>query len=172
MKDYNSCQLRKKKFSIDIQLLSYSFLIRLINQTFNLHSNFTLIAQASSSYKCNFPITDDFDIDGCIMNSLDENNDEKKQQSILEFIACKYPRTKAQIEYEFDGWCVYEDDSTNLNDKDDDFELIQVLDDSILVTIKPKGNRQETFLQKATGKDTIFNNSKKSKNFFSFRLVT
>ncbi|CAF5167906.1 unnamed protein product, partial [Rotaria sp. Silwood1] len=53
-----SCQLRKK-FSVDIQLLSYSFLIRLVNRTFNLHSNFTLIAKESSSFKCNFPVTDD-----------------------------------------------------------------------------------------------------------------
>ena len=152
--------IAKKKFSVDIQLLSYSFLIRLINQTFNLHSNFTLISKESSSFKCNFPVTDDFDIDGCIMNILDENTDDNKQQSILEFIAYEYPRTKDQIEYEFEDWCVYEDGYTNLNDNDNNFELIPILNDSILVTIKPKDNRQETFLQKTTSKNTIFNNSK------------
>ncbi len=144
------CQSRKK-FSIDTQLLSYSFLIRLINQTFNLRSNFTLVAKDSSSFKCNFPVTDDFDVDGCIMNMSDENDDEHKQQSILEFIVYKYPRTKDQIQYDSDGWCILEENCTN--DKDDNFEVIQIQNDCILVTIKPKDNRQETFLQKATGKN-------------------
>ena len=59
-----------KRFSVDIPLLSYSFLIRLINRTFNLHSNFQL------ETKNHFLITDDFDLDGYIMNQIDENNFE------------------------------------------------------------------------------------------------
>ena len=146
------CQ-SQKKFSVDTQLLSYSFLIRLINRTFNLRSNFTLIAKESSSLKCNFPITDDFDVDGCFMNMSDEINDENKQQSsILEFIVYKYPRTKDQIQSDSDDWCVLDDNYTNPNDKDDNFEIISIQNDCIIVTIKAKDNRQETFLQKATGK--------------------
>ncbi|CAF4817602.1 unnamed protein product [Rotaria sp. Silwood1] len=145
----NQCQLRKK-FSVDIQLLSYSFLIRLVNRTFNLHSNFTLIAKESSSFKCNFPVTDDFDVDGCIMNMLDENDEENKHQSLLEFIAYQYPRTKSELESNSNDWCLLEDNYTNLNDNNDNFEIIEIENNSILVTIKPKDNRQETFLQKAT----------------------
>jgi hypothetical protein len=125
-------------------------LIRLINRTFNLRSNFTLVAKESSSFKCNLPVTDDFDLDGCIMNMLDENDDEHKQQSILEFVVYKYPRTKEQVQYDSDDWCVLEENCTN--DKNDNFEVLQIQNDCILVTIKPKDNRQETFLQKATGK--------------------
>ncbi|CAF1081921.1 unnamed protein product [Rotaria sordida] len=143
------CQSRKK-FSVDTQLLSYSFLIRLINRIFNLHSNFTLIAKELSSLKCNFLVTDDFDVDGCIMNMLDENDEENKHQSLVEFIVYQYPRTKNQIQSNSDGWCLVEDNYTNLNNKDDNFELIEIQNNSILVTIKPKTNRQETFLQKAT----------------------
>jgi hypothetical protein len=157
------CQSRKK-FSVDIQLLSYSFLIRLINRTFNLRSNFTLVAKESSVLKCDFIITDDFDVDGCIMNMSDDNDYEHKQQSTLEFIVYQYPRTKEQIQYDTDDWCVLEDNYTNLNAKEDHFELIQIQNDSILVTIKAKDNRQETFLQKATGKK--FKKTKKPKNHF------
>jgi hypothetical protein len=120
-------------------------LIRLINRTFNLHSNFTLVAKESTSLKCNFPVTDDFDIDGCIMNMLDEN----EQQSILEFIVYKYPRTKDQIQYDSDDWCVLENNGSD--DKEDNFEVLYIQDNCILVTIKPKDIQQETFLQKATG---------------------
>ncbi len=120
-------------------------MIRLINRTFNLHSNFTLVAKESTSLKCNFPVTDDFDIDGCIMNMLDEN----EQQSILEFIVYKYPRTKDQIQYDSDDWCVLENNGSD--DKEDNFEVLYIQDNCILVTIKPKDIQQETFLQKATG---------------------
>ncbi len=120
-------------------------MIRLINRTFNLHSNFTLVAKESTSLKCNFPVTDDFDIDGCIMNMLDEN----EQQSILEFIVYKYPRTKDQIQYDSDDWCVLENNGSD--DKEDNFEVLYIQDNCILVTIKPKNIQQETFLQKATG---------------------
>ncbi len=120
-------------------------MIRLINRTFHLHSNFTLVAKESTSLKCNFPVTDDFDIDGCIMNMLDEN----EQQSILEFIVYKYPRTKDQIQYDSDDWCVLENNGSD--DKEDNFEVLYIQDNCILVTIKPKDIQQETFLQKATG---------------------
>ncbi|CAF1449603.1 unnamed protein product, partial [Adineta steineri] len=152
LNECNSC-LSKKKFSVDIQLLSYSFLVRLINRTFNLRSNFTLMAKETSSLKCNFPVTDDFDVDGCIMSMSEDIEDDNKQQqqSILEFIVYKYPRTKDQIQYDSDDWCVVDDNCTNLNDKDDNFEIIPIRNDSILVTIKAKDHRQETFLQKATG---------------------
>jgi hypothetical protein len=82
------------------------------------------------------------------MNIIDENDDDK---SILEFIVYKYPRTKEQIQYDSDDWCVLEDNDSNINPKDDNFELIQIQNDCILVTIKAKDHRQETFLQKATG---------------------
>jgi hypothetical protein len=103
------------------------------------------VAKESSSLKCNFPVTDDFDVDGCIMNISDEH----EQQSILEFIVYKYPRTKEQIQYDSDDWCVVQENSSN--DKDDNFEVIKIQNDCILVTIKPKDIQQETFLQKATG---------------------
>ena len=77
------CQ-SKKKFSVDTQLLSYSFLVRLINRTFDLRSNFTLIAKESSSFRCNFPVTDDFDVDGCIMNMTEEIDDEKEHDKSYE----------------------------------------------------------------------------------------
>ncbi|UJR36590.1 hypothetical protein I4U23_029309 [Adineta vaga] len=150
LNECNICQ-SKKKFSVDIQLLSYSFLVRLINRTFNLRSNFTLIAKESSSFRCNFPVTDDFDVDGCIMNMMEETDDENKQQSTLEFIVYKYPRTKDQFQYDSDDWCVLDENSTNINSKDDNFEIISIQNDCILVTVRPKDNRQETFLQKATG---------------------
>ena len=123
--DYNSCQLRKK-ISVEIQLLSYSFLIRLINQIFNLQSNYIVIAKESSSFKCNLPVTDDFDIDGCIMNKFEENMDDDKQKSIFEFIVYKYPKTKDQIQYESNEWCIIEDKDIDSSHLDDNFELIQI----------------------------------------------
>ncbi|CAF3455582.1 unnamed protein product [Rotaria socialis] len=141
----------RKKFSVDIQLVSYSFLIRLVNRTFNLQSNFTLIAKEASAFMCNIPVTNDFDVDGCIMNALEENDDATKQQSSVEFIVYVYPRAKRQIQSDTDDWCILDETGTNSNDKDDNFEVIEIQNDSILVTIKPKDNRQESFLQKATG---------------------
>ncbi|CAM4764468.1 unnamed protein product [Rotaria magnacalcarata] len=141
----------RKKFSVDIQLVSYSFLIRLVNRTFSLQSNFTLIAKEASAFKCNIPVTNDFDVDGCIMNALEENDDGTKQQSSVEFIVYVYPRTKKQIQSDTDDWCMLDETGTNSNDQDDNFEVIEIQNDSILVTIKPKNNRQESFLQKATG---------------------
>ena len=162
----------QKKFSVDIQLLSYSFLVSLINRTFNLRSNFTLVAKESSSLKCNFPVTDDFDVDGCIMNMTEETNDEMKQQPILEFIVYKYPRTKDQIQCDSDEWCVLDDNYTNATDKEDNFEIIPIQNDCVLVTVKPKDHRQETFLQKATGKKNAIFNVPNIKFEFCFRLVT
>ncbi len=86
------------------------------------------------------------------MNMSDEIDDENKQQSTLEFVVYKYPRTKDQIQCDSDDWCVLDDNYTNLNDKNDNFEIIPIQNNCILVTIKAKDNRQETFLQKATGK--------------------
>lgn len=141
--------LTRKRFSIDIQLLSYSFLIRLINRTFQLHSNYTLVAKESTSFKGNFPVTDDFDLDGCIMNIVDEHADVHKQHTMLEFIVYTYPRTKEQIQYESGDWCVV--DNQNSPKREDNFEVLQIQEDCILVTVKPKDIRQETFLQRATG---------------------
>ncbi|CAF1299255.1 unnamed protein product [Adineta ricciae] len=150
LNECNLCQ-SKKKFSVDTQLLSYSVLVRLINRTFNLRSNFTLIAKESSSFRCNFPVTDDFDVDGCIMNMTEEIDDENKQHSTLEFIVYKYPRTKDQLQYDSDDWCVLDESSNIVERKDDNFEIIPIQNDCIIVTVKPKDQRQETFLQKATG---------------------
>lgn len=147
------CQ-SKKKFSVDTQLLSYSFLVRLINRTFNLRSNFTLIAKESSSLRCNFPVTDDFDVDGCIMNMTEEIDDENKHHTTLEFIVYKYPRTKDQLQSDSDDWCVLDENSNTAERKDDNFEIIPIQNDCIIVTVKPKDQRQETFLQKATGNAT------------------
>ncbi|CAF5007873.1 unnamed protein product, partial [Rotaria socialis] len=96
----------RKKFSVDIQLVSYSFLIRLVNRTFNLQSNFTLIAKEASAFMCNIPVTNDFDVDGCILNALEENDDATKQQSSVEFIVYVYPRAKRQIQSDTDDWCI------------------------------------------------------------------
>lgn len=85
------------------------------------------------------------------MNPLDESDEENKQQPILEFIAYVYPRTKTEIESDCDDWCIVDDNCTNVTEKDN-FELIPIQQDSILVTVKPKDVRQETFIQKATGK--------------------
>ena len=75
--------------------------------------------------------------------------DDHTQQTLLEFIVYKYPRTKEQIQYESDEWCVV--DNQNSPGREENFEVIYIQEDSILVTVKPKDFRQETFLQKATG---------------------
>lgn len=144
LNENNLCQSRRK-FSVDNQLLSHLFLIRLINRVFNLRSNFTLVAKESGVLKCNFPVTDDFDVDGCLMNLMDDS----EQQSTLEFIVYKYPQTKEQLDAEYDSWCIFEDGDAQ--DQNDNFEILPIQNDCIIVTIKPKDNRQETFLQKATG---------------------
>ncbi|CAF3787081.1 unnamed protein product [Adineta steineri] len=137
----NVCQTRKT-FSVNLPLLSYSFLIRLINRAFNLYSNFTLHT------KQNLIVTDDFDLDGCIMNQTDEHN--------LELIV---------NQYDIDDWCIIEDDTT------DNFELIEIDNHCILVTIKSICNRHETLLQKATNwlhgsVNTLLNNYLTKKEFF------
>ncbi|CAF5142487.1 unnamed protein product, partial [Rotaria socialis] len=55
---------------------------------------------------CNIPVTNDFDVDGCIMNALEENDDATKQQSSVEFIVYVYPRAKRQIQSDTDDWCI------------------------------------------------------------------
>lgn len=75
--------------------------------------------------------------------------DDHTQQTLLEFIVYKYPRTKEQIQYESEDWCVV--DNQNSPGREENFEVIHIQEDSILVTVKPKDFRQETFLQKATG---------------------
>jgi hypothetical protein len=136
----------KKKFSVDIQLLSYTFLIRLINRAFNLHSNFTLVARESSILKCDFIVHDDFDVDGCVFNMFDvDNHDpESNSMSAVEFIVYKYPLTKDQLESDLTAL-----DEQHMTDNER-FELIFLYDDCIIVTIKPKDRRQTTLLQKAT----------------------
>ena len=96
--------------------------------------------------KCDFVITDDFDVDGCMMNLIEEND-----STVLEFLVYQYPRTKEQIQAEIDDWCICEDQSSNPREKGDNFEILQVGNDSVIVTIKPQDFRQESFLQKATG---------------------
>ncbi|CAF2649969.1 unnamed protein product [Rotaria sp. Silwood2] len=117
---YNICQCRKK-LSVDISLLSHAFLVHLINRLFNLHSNFII------KTKNNFVITDDFDVDGCIMNHTDE--------TIVEFIVDQYDNNK---------YCI------NENGINDNYELIEIENDCIIVTIKSISHRQETLLKKAT----------------------
>ena len=98
-------------------------------------------------------VADDFDLDGCIMNMFDDTADEKHKQSVpLEFVVYQYPRTKEQIECDSDGWCDLEDHCRTLNENNNDkFELLHIEHDSIIVTVKATDQRQETFLQKATG---------------------
>lgn len=87
------------------------------------------------------------------MSKFDEHdNNDNKQQNTVEFIVYKYPRTKSEIDGDSDEWCILESDQINSNDKEDMFELIQIKDDCILVTVKNKNIQQETFLQKATSK--------------------
>ena len=81
----------------------------------------------------------------------DEHRASAASGSTLEFIVYQYPRTKEQIESESAEWCVLDEQSMNSTEKEDNFELIQIRDDCIIVTIKPKDQRQESFLQKATG---------------------
>jgi hypothetical protein len=102
-------------------LISYSFLIRLINRTFNLRSNFQL------ETKNHFLITDDFDLDGYFTNQIEENN--------FEFIV---------NQHDIDDWDIIED---NINDN---FQLIEIENDCILVTIKSIYHRHESLLQRAT----------------------
>jgi len=146
LKNPSDDRILRKKFSVDLQLLSYSFLVRLINRTFHLHSNFTIVAKESSALKCDFVISDDFDVDGCMMNSIEEND-----TNVLEFLVYQYPRTKEQIQAEIDDWCICEDPMSNSKDKEENFEILQVRHDSVIVTIKPQDVRQESFLRKATG---------------------
>ncbi|UJR09530.1 hypothetical protein I4U23_013767 [Adineta vaga] len=117
----NICQTQKI-FSVDLPLLSYSFIVRLINRAFHLHSNFTI------QTKDHFIITDDFDLDGSMMKQIDEHHH-------LEFIA---------NQYDIDDWCIIEDD---LNDN---FDLFEIDSNSILVTIKSIYHQPETLLRKAT----------------------
>ena len=85
------------------------------------------------------------------MNILDNHTNEHKQQTtMLEFIVYKYPRTKEQIQYESEDWCVI--DNQNSPDREENFEVLHIQEDSILITVKPKDIRQETFLQRATSK--------------------
>ncbi len=137
MNKSNLCRIQKK-FSVDIPLLSYSFLIRLINRTFQLHSNFTLKS------KHNITIKDDFDLDGCLMNEIDDHN--------FEFTVNPY---------DIDDWCIIEDDFN------DNFDLIEIENDCILVTIKSIYHRQETFIQKATSwfHGSVSKNSLTKKDF-------
>lgn len=120
--------------------------MRLINRVFDLYSNFTIVAKESSVLKCNFVISDDFDVDGCMMNLIDENDG-----STLEFLVYQYPRTKEQIQADIDDWCLCEDPTLNSREKEENFELLRIRDDCLIVTIKPQDHRQESFLQKATG---------------------
>ncbi|CAF1117655.1 unnamed protein product [Rotaria sp. Silwood1] len=117
---YNIYQCRKK-LSVDTSLLSHAFLVHLINQIFNLRSNFII------KTKNNFVITDDFDVDGCMMNHTNE--------TILEFIVDQYDNNKYSI---------------NENEINDNYELIELDNDCIIVTIKSIAHRQETLLKKAT----------------------
>jgi len=82
------------------------------------------------------------------MNQIDENH--------LEFIV---------NQYDIDDWCIIEDDI------DDNFELIDIENNYILVTIKSIYHRQETLLQKATNwfhgsVNTLLNDCLTKKEFF------
>lgn len=81
-----------------------------------------------------------------MMNSIEEND-----TNVLEFLVYQYPRTKEQIQAEIDDWCICEDPTSNSKDKEENFEILQVRHDSVIVTIKPQDVRQESFLRKATG---------------------
>ena len=118
----NRCQERKT-FSVDVSLLSYAFLVRLINRVFHLHSNFTLNAKHQST------IADDFDLD-------DVTHLECPAATRLEFLV---------QHYDIDDWCVI-DDVQNEN-----FQLIEISQDAIVVTVTSVWSRPETLLQKATG---------------------
>lgn len=130
------------KVSVDTQLISYSFLVTLINRLFGLKSNFTLVVKENCSLNSNFLVTDDFDVDGCLMNTIDED-----VHSPLEFLVYQYPRCKDEIQIDSNDWQICDSPA----DMVDYFETITIRQDSIVVSIKPKDQRQETFLQKATG---------------------
>jgi hypothetical protein len=137
-----------KRFSVDAQLISHEFLLLLINRTFHLHSNFTLVAKKASALKCDLIIADDLELDGCLMSNSEEMSDDMKPSSI-EFVAFQYPRTKSQLNDDAD-WCLLDDATIDSTNSDDHFELIPIRDDCIVVTVKAKDQRQESFLQKAT----------------------
>ena len=104
-------------------LLSYSFLVRLINRSFNLHSNFKI------QTKTNLIIKDDFDFDDFLTS-------EQQHENIFELTLSKY---------DIDDWCIVDDVF------DDNFQLLQLENHCNLVTIKSLTNlRQGTFLQRAT----------------------
>jgi hypothetical protein len=105
---------------------------------FNLHSNFTIKS------KENILIKDDFDLDGCIMNEIDENN----------FELVVHP-------YEIDDWCIIEDDFN------DNFDLIDIENDCIVITIKSNYHRQQNLLQRATNwfHGSVLNNCLTKKEF-------
>ena len=146
-----------KKISVETQLVSFSFLVRLINRLFDLHSNYTVIAKHSSPFKCNFIVADDFDVDGCLMNALEEN-----ESSPLEFLVYEYPRTKDEIQTQLNDWDLCETQTNT----EENFEIISIQNDSIIVSIKSKDHRQETFLQKATGLNDKFDIDKNIERSF------
>ncbi|CAF4174470.1 unnamed protein product [Rotaria magnacalcarata] len=116
----NFCQCQKR-LSIDSSLLSYSFLVGLINRLFNLHSNFLI------KTKHNFVITDDFELDGCIMNHVNE--------SIVELTVDRHDKHHRRA------------NETNANDN---YELIETENDCVIATIKSITFRPETLFKKAT----------------------
>jgi hypothetical protein len=79
------------------------------------------------------------------MNEIDENN--------LEFFV---------NQYDIDDWCIIDDDDLN-----DNFDLIEIENDCILVTIKTIYHQQQTLLQKATSwfHGSVLNNYLTKKDF-------
>ena len=114
---------------MDVSLLSYSFLIRLINRIFRLHSNFTIAAKHHSI------ITDDFDLDNYLITVSQDSQLECSQYPIRELLV---------HQYDIDDWCIIEDD------QEETFDIIELEQDVLVVTVRPMLIRQESFLQKAT----------------------
>jgi hypothetical protein len=125
----NRCNLGPigKICSIDTSLLSYAFLIRFINRIFDLHSNFTIIAEPNSA------ITDDFDLDNYLISFI--SIEPKGTIGIRKFVI---------DQYDIDDWCIIDDDY------EDNFDLIELERNITIVTMKPTIIRHETFLQRAT----------------------
>lgn len=112
----------EKKYSIDVPLLSYSFLVRLINRSFNLHSNYRI------QTKTDIVLKDDFDFDDYLTNNQHEN---------------VYELNLSQ--YDTDDWYIVDEEF------DDNFQLIQLENNCYLVTIKSSINQQRgTLLRRAT----------------------
>lgn len=117
----------RKICSVDLSLISYGFLIRLINRLFDLNSNFTVMSQNQQM------IQDDFDLDNYLITFS-----SGRQSTLGEFFIDRCS---------IDDWLIIDENST------ENFHLFDVDELRVIVTIcssLSSSNRHETFFQRAT----------------------